>query len=330
MQELITFKKCVTAENKFTYSTIHDLFNMIKSCRFYNEVAEHRRLYKWKNVNEYNNYIKLNKLPQAFMVKFKTSTQSDSEWEPTGLMCFDIDDIISEHLEQDLADYKLAIQKALGSCMVMCFISPSGDGLKFIIQTDYAGTCYREFRAVYEQILIVLRKLLPMPLKLDATKSVSCGVIVSSDEKAILNPDIKPLKTATFVKSYRENPELPTLCLEDTEMSDEGKSELDRRYALRLKTVNSEGRFNTMFNLMCDVRKCGGNKADAIEILKKFHSVNLMPRKISLKDIPEVVNSRWDYIAGNRSNDPVNVYIKMEPTKLREYKLARLEALLAE
>lgn len=314
MQELITYKN--DKSSGATYRTLSDIFNSIKLGTFQSLVNNYR------STGDKNYKLSLPVFTLGLYKEGSTASFEDII-SHNGMMSFDVDDLT----EKELKETRQKIISALGEKLVAVFISPSGRGLKYIIHTNYTD-CNRD---IYKHIYAELKKRMlqaGLAPRLDKTCDITRPIFVSWDHTSIYNEKHEIIDVTPLVKTYRPK---STIHVGETNMSDTGKDEFKRKMRLYLNKISKWGRYNFMFNLMCALRSCGGNKADAIKTARYCRVKGLVPRKLQVESkLLDWLDGAWETIMEDTNLNPLNVFVKMDDEELKQYKKEKISSILVD
>ncbi|VDH02918.1 BT4734/BF3469 family protein [Bergeyella zoohelcum] len=160
--------------------SLSDIFECIKNEEFKNHIEEIRTFLKEGNKKDANK--SKNKLP-GFTVSgiFFTKRRKGNIKKYYGLMALDIDNLKDEEEVKRIKERICKIKYTK-----MAFISPSGLGIKIVVETD--NTDVEKHKEVYEELLNYYKQELDIEFD-EKTIDVARLCFISSDGEAYLNLD---------------------------------------------------------------------------------------------------------------------------------------------
>jgi hypothetical protein len=193
----INIFKSVIHLNPYSTITIRDFHWEIKSGHYESQIRELRNL-----SSQEQSFYKTKNLPAATISGTFKTRRDDALINHSGLICVDIDKLEFN----DVNHYKDQLVSQLQHQIVMCFISPSGRGIKVIFKVN---PFENNQQANYEAACLLIQSKIPeLKSYIDnSCKNVSRLCFVSHDPKAFLN------KNAIKVNSYSNIPALETTLL---------------------------------------------------------------------------------------------------------------------
>lgn len=315
MQEQITYKSCKTAPTESM--PLIDVFNKIKNGAVQMRVLEHQK----RMAEQGDDSIKL-ELPVFILPLCHEGTNGSANdvKRQYGYMCFDIDHLT----KQEYIDTREAIMEKLKPMLVALFRSPSGDGIKFILKTNYIGTDADVYRWVYNKIKRELVKnCINVPL--DKTCDITRPCFLSFDEDMYIATNPTTVDVGKHVEDYQA---IPDSIIGETNMSQEGRIEFKRRLSKMMGFVNKWGRHNFMYTMLCNLRKCGGNYENAKLFLESLNDKGLTPRNLQY-DVKRknYLRTTWKEIIKNQKMDPINLFIDLPEPELDALKKSKIQSI---
>lgn len=261
-------------EDRLQKITIEQLYHSIQypKADILNQIRYLRII---KNIDKNQYSLLKKKLPYFVCGIFNPNIRRLQNFAYTEYFLFDIDHISEKGLDLNMLKNELKNNENV----LLCFVSPSEDGLKVLFQ--FSERCYDAslYSIFYKTFLRIFSTRYHLEQVIDkATSDVTRACFISYDSEAYYNPEAKPVELNRYI---------------DTENTFE-ILQMKRNYELQEKEEKKEQKNSQELQQKEDISD------EIVEKIKSILKLSTVRKKESLIFVPEeldhIMNSLLDYL----------------------------------